>query len=187
MDTQGFLKKYGVTDPEVLDNTPRRVAKYWDEMLDGQGVDIARIPELNKVFYVPTDAMVMTRVDNIFSTCEHHLALMYDGVAVIGYVPIKAADGYRVIGLSKIPRIVKLCSHRLTLQERLTSDIAKVIEEITRSRLVYVTMRMKHACVCARGANANSITATTYMSETLQELDNVRAEFERKAEALLQY
>jgi GTP cyclohydrolase I len=117
--------------------------------------------------------------------CEHHLALMYNGTVYVAYVPAywngkDATEGYRVIGLSKIPRIVDMCSKRLQLQEKLVADIAECISLATGSDQVYVEAILDHGCVSARGVKASGVTETAYMSPALRENLEARHEIQNK-------
>ena len=132
-----------VTRPGLIE-TPRRVAKYWEELLAGEKYTNREIANMfRKDFQVGYDSMVIKECNNIFSTCEHHMALMYNGTVYVAYIPNfwndkDDSEGYRVIGLSKIPRIVDMCSKRLQLQEKLCADIAECIQYSTGSNRVYV-------------------------------------------------
>ena len=168
---------------EGLKETPIRVAKYWRELLEGSlytNKEIAK--QCSKSFEVSYNPMVVEYIDDVYSHCEHHLALMFDGNCIVGYIPIQNTDGtYKVLGLSKLNRIVNLCSKRLQLQEKLASDIAECISLATGSSMVYVNLCMKHGCVSARGAKSRGFTNVTFMTKDLQEKEKVRNEFERKA------
>lgn len=170
-----------------LKETPRRVAGYWEELLEGNQYTNAQIADMfNKDFEVGYDPIVTIYQDNIYSHCEHHLALMFDGSAIIGYIPIQNADKtYKVLGLSKLYRIVDMCSKRLQLQEKLASDIAECISLATGSNSVYVNLNMKHGCVSARGIKASGSTNVTFMTKELRNNSQAREEFEKKASELL--
>lgn len=172
---------------EGLKETPRRIAGYWQELLEGEEYTNAEIAEkYSKNFEVGYDPIVTIYQENIYSHCEHHLALMFDGSAVIGYIPVKNENGtYKVLGLSKLYRIVEMCSKRLQLQEKLASDIAECISLATGSREVYVNLNMKHGCVSARGVKAAGSTNVTFMTEDLRNDKEARNEFERKAAELI--
>ena len=172
---------------EGLVETPRRVAGYWQELLEGNNYTNEEIAKkFNKSFEVGYDPIVTTYQENIYSHCEHHLALMFDGSAIIGYVPLKREDGtYKVLGLSKLYRIVDMCAKRLQLQEKLASDIAQCISLATGSDKVYVNLTMKHGCVSARGIKAQGLTNTTFMTKSLRHDVDVREEFERKATEII--
>lgn len=135
-----------------LKETPRRVTGYWKELLEGENYTNKEIAEkFKKDFIVSQNNLVIKEVKNVYSHCEHHLALMFNGIVYVAYIPIKVENGYKVLGLSKIDRIVDLCSKRLQLQEKLASDIAECIEIATGSNQVYVQILMNHGCVSARG------------------------------------
>lgn len=172
---------------EGLKETPRRVAGYWKELLEGNSYTNKEIAEkYNKSFEVGYDPIVTIYQDNIYSHCEHHLALMFDGSAIIGYMPIKNPDGtFKVLGLSKLYRIVEMCSKRLQLQEKLASDIAECISLATGSDKVYVNLTMKHGCVSARGVKAEGLTNVTFMTKPLRKEKEARDEFERKANEII--
>lgn len=173
-------------DRPGIKETPHRVWGYWHELLEGQFLTNEEIAEkFKKNFEVGYDPIVTMSIDNVFSNCEHHLALMYDGSAIVGYVPTQNKDGtFNVLGLSKIPRIVDMCARRLQLQEKLASDIAEVISLATGSTQVYVNLNMKHGCVSARGVKAQSFTNVTFMTRDLRRNADARREFERKAQEL---
>lgn len=170
-----------------LQETPHRVAGYWEELLEGAEYTNAEIAEMcGKSFEVGYDPIVTIWDENIFSHCEHHLALMYEGYAVVAYIPVKNPDGtYKVLGLSKLYRIIDLCSRRLQLQEKLAADISECISLATGSTRVYVNLNMKHGCVSARGVKAQGSTNVAYMTEELRHNPELRDEFERKASELV--
>ena len=166
---------------EGLKETPRRVAGYWQELLEGENYTNQEIAEkFKKDFIVSCSNLVVKEVKNIYSHCEHHLALMFNGTAYIAYIPVQANGGYKVLGLSKIDRIVDLCSKRLQLQEKLASDIAECIEIATGSNQVYVQLVMNHGCVSARGPKSEGVTDVTYISDDLKKDIEARQEIETK-------
>lgn len=172
---------------EGLRETPRRVAGYWRELLEGSEYTNQEIADMySKSFEVGYDPIVTIYADNVYSHCEHHLALMFDGDIILGYIPVKNKDGtYHVLGLSKLYRIIEMCSKRLQLQEKLACDIAECVSLATGSKEVYVNLNMKHGCVSARGVHSHGCTNVTYMTETLRKNTSAREEFERKATELL--
>lgn len=183
-----LLESFGENlDNPGLKETPRRVAKYWAELLEGNQYTNEEIAnKFNKDFEVGYDPIVTIYQDNIYSHCEHHLALMFDGSAIIGYIPVQNEDKtYKVLGLSKLYRIVDMCSKRLQLQERLASDIAECISLATGSKSVYVNLNMKHGCVSARGIKASGATNVTFMTKELRNNSQAREEFEKKASELI--
>lgn len=167
---------------EGLKETPRRIAGYWQELLEGEEYTNKEIAEkYSKNFEVGYDPIVTIYQENIYSHCEHHLALMFDGSAVIGYIPVKNENGtYKVLGLSKLYRIVEMCSKRLQLQEKLAADIAECISLATGSDEVYVQILMNHGCVSARGPKSQGITDVTFLSDKLKGNKDARMEIETK-------
>lgn len=175
---------------EGLVDTPRRVAKYWAELLEGEDYTNQQIAEMfRKDFNVSYDSMVIKECKDVFSHCAHHLALMYNGTVYVAYIPVywngvDDSEGYRVIGLSKIPRIVDMCSKRLQLQEKLCADIAECIQLATGSESVYVRAVMDHGCVSARGSRSSGVTDVTYITPKLREDVETRKEIEGKVQEL---
>ena len=172
---------------EGLKETPRRVTKYWKELLEGSNYTNEEIAFMNnKCFTVPYDSMVVKEVKDVFSHCEHHLALMYNMKVVIAYIPVKTPEGmYKVLGLSKIPRIVKLCAKRLQLQEKLATDIAECISIACGSKDIYVNIVGDHGCVSARGSNSEGFTDVTCLWGKFKTDSDLRNEVERKINTLL--
>lgn len=141
-----------------------------------------------KDFNVGYDSIVIKEVQNVFSNCEHHCVTM-TGSVYVAYIPEKwdASDpnsGYRVIGLSKIPRIVEMCAHRFQLQEKLNADIAESITFATGADRVYVRSIMHHVCVESRGAKSAGLTDVTYISPKLRQDAEARKEIEGKVQEL---
>lgn len=166
---------------EGLKETPRRVAGYWKELLEGNNYTNEEIAKkYSKKFVVPSDSLVVKEVKNVYSHCEHHLALMFNMKVVVAYIPRKVDDGYEVIGLSKIPRIVNMCAKRLQLQEKLANDIAECISIATGSEDIYVNIVGDHACVSARGAKSDGFTDVTYLGGRFKTNSDLRNEVERK-------
>lgn len=156
------------SDPsrEGLVDTPKRAVKYWKELLSAEkksNNDIAADNDV--VFTVDNDDMVIEKDIEIFSTCEHHLALMYEGRVTIAYIPAMWEDGkYHVIGLSKMARIATECAHRLTLQEKIGADIMECLKKVLGTNDIAVRIQMKHGCMTARGiknSSAYTVTKTT--------------------------
>lgn len=180
---QIFLEAVGENpNREGLKETPRRVAGYWAELLEGMNYTNEQIAhKYGKTFEVHGNPLVVKRVENVFSHCEHHLALMYNMTVTIAYLPVKTGHNtYRVIGLSKIPRIVDMCAKRLQLQEKLAQDIADCIEIATGSGDVYVNIVADHACVSARGAKNEGATDVTMLKGAFIDNAKLRDEVERK-------
>ena len=160
---KGILAALG-DDParEGLVDTPTRVAKMYEEVFEGMNYTNDEIAKMfDKTFEsdmnFETDSrdMVIVKDIDIFSYCEHHLALMYDMKVTVAYIP----NG-KVIGLSKIARICDMVSKRLQLQERIGTDIAYIMEKITDSKDVAVLIEGCHSCMSARGIKKTA--AKTY-------------------------
>ena len=146
-------------DREGLIETPDRVARMYSEIFEGIGYTNDEIAEMfNKTFDAPTNNdMVLVKDIEIFSYCEHHMALMYDMKVSIAYIPRE-----RVIGLSKIARIADMVGKRLQLQEKIGTDIAYIMEKATLSPDIAVIITGKHSCMTARGIkNTPAVTMTT--------------------------
>ncbi|MBQ1192932.1 MAG: GTP cyclohydrolase I FolE [Lachnospiraceae bacterium] len=150
---------------EGLKDTPDRVARMYEEVFEGMNYTNDEIAKMfNKTFEqdmcfdeAGNDLVVVKDID-IFSYCEHHLALMYDMKVTVAYVP----NG-KVIGLSKIARICDMVSKRLQLQERIGSDIADIMSKVTGSSDIAVLIEGCHSCMSARGikkSNAKTYTTT---------------------------
>ena len=168
-------------DREGLRDTPRRVAGYWQELLEGMNYTNEEIAQkYGKKFTVKSCPLVIKEVKNVFSHCEHHLALMYNMRVIVAYLPIAQEEGFQVIGLSKIPRIVELCAKRLQLQEKLAEDISECISLATGSDSVYVNIIADHACVSARGAKSDGITDVTALTGIFLTDKTIREEVENK-------
>lgn len=167
---------------EGLKETPRRVAGYWKELLEGNNYTNEEIAKrFSKEFEVSSNPLVVKEIKNVFSHCEHHLALMYNMKVVVAYLPVKIDQNkYKVIGLSKIPRIVDMCSKRLQLQEKLAEDISECISLATGSKDVYVNIIGDHACVSARGAKSEGFTDVTSLKGQFETNIELRNEVERK-------
>lgn len=137
-------------DREGLRETPQRVAKMYEEVFAGMNYTNTEIAEMfNKTFQEADPDhhdLVLVRDIDVFSYCEHHMALMYDMKVSVGYLP----KG-KVIGLSKIARIADMAARRLQLQERLGRDIAEIISMVTGSEDVAVVISGCHSCMTARG------------------------------------
>ena len=182
--TQMLLEAFGEDiQREGLIDTPRRVAGYWEELLEGSQYTNEQIAQkYSKKFLVDADPLVVKEVKNVYSHCEHHLALMYNMTVIVAYLPVEVGNGkYQVIGLSKIPRMVDLCAKRLQLQEKLANDIAECISLATESKDIYVNIIADHACVSARGAKSDGLTDVTALRGRFTYDSKLRDEVERKA------
>ena len=170
--TQNLLKNIG-EDPERegLLSTPHRVAKSWEYFSEGYLLNIDDIIN-NAVFKEDCSEMVVVRDIEFFSMCEHHL-IPFFGRAHVGYLP----NG-KVIGLSKIPRIVDMFSRRLQLQERLTSQIANTLQNVLVPVGVAVVMEGRHLCMQMRGVEKqNSCASTSAMLGQFRKSAETRSEF----------
>ena len=170
--TKQLLEEIG-EDPsrEGLLKTPSRVAKAWSFFSRGYNQDLDEIIN-NAVFNEDATDMVVVRDVEFFSLCEHHL-IPFFGRAHVAYLP----NG-KVIGLSKIPRIIDMFSRRLQVQERLTRQIAETVKEILDPIGVAVIMEGQHMCMQMRGVEKqNSLTTTSSMLGKFRESDRTRAEF----------
>jgi GTP cyclohydrolase I len=154
-----------------LKNTPERVDRAFRFLTSGYKTDVDTL--VNKaLFDVAYDEMVIVRDIELFSLCEHHL-LPFFGKCHVGYIP----NG-RVIGLSKIPRLVDMYARRLQVQERLTTQIAETINEKIHPRGVAVVIEAQHLCMIMRGVEKqNSIAVTSSMHGVFKENQNTRNEF----------
>ena len=162
----GILEALG-DDPnrEGLQDTPKRVAKMYEEVFAGMNYTNQQIAKMfNKTFeddldFVNQEVVVVKDID-IFSYCEHHLALMYDMKVTVAYIPCN-----KVIGLSKIARIADMAARRLQLQERIGTDIAEIISLVTGSKDIAVIIKGKHSCMSSRGIKkVNSATITSILT-----------------------
>ena len=161
-------------DREGLKDTPDRVARMYDEIFEGMRYTNDEIAEMfNKCFEVDSNDLVIVKDIEVFSHCEHHLALMYNMHCNVGYIP----NG-KVIGLSKIARICDMVSKRLQLQERICSDIAEVIQKVCDTEDVIVVVEGEHSCMTARGIKARGAKTRTSAIRGLFDTDHeLRNEF----------
>ena len=170
--TRNLIETIG-EDPsrEGLLKTPKRVAKSWEYFSEGYRADVNNI--INEaVFHEDCSEMVVVRDIEFFSMCEHHM-IPFFGRAHVGYLP----NG-KLIGLSKIPRIVDMFSRRLQLQERLTSQVANTLEEVLTPIGVAVVMEGRHLCMQMRGVEKqNSYASTSAMLGQFRKSAETRAEF----------
>tara|TARA_B100000965_G_C19472502_1_gene704755 strand:- start:128 stop:694 length:567 start_codon:yes stop_codon:yes gene_type:complete len=170
--TKQLIEEIG-EDPsrEGLLKTPSRVSKAWSFFSRGYNQDLDKIIN-NAVFNEDATDMVVVRDVEFFSLCEHHL-IPFFGRAHVAYLP----NG-KVIGLSKIPRIIDMFSRRLQVQERLTRQIAETVKEILDPIGVAVIMEGQHMCMQMRGVEKqNSLTTTSSMLGKFRESDRTRSEF----------
>ncbi len=139
---------------EGLKNTPKRVARMYTQLLSGYHADPQKIVN-GALFNVTYDEMVIVRDIEFYSLCEHHL-LPFLGRAHVAYMP-----SGKVIGLSKIPRIVDMYSRRLQVQERLTRQIADLLQVLLEPKGVAVVLEGMHLCTMMRGVMKHNARMTT--------------------------
>jgi GTP cyclohydrolase I len=159
------------TQRQGLIRTPQRVAKSWQDLTSGYGVDVDQL--INRALFDESySEMVVVRDISFYSLCEHHL-LPFFGVCHVAYVP----NG-KIIGLSKIPKLVKAFSRRLQVQERLTNEIASIMMNKVSPLGVGVVMEARHMCMEMRGAESlNSPTITSSMQGLFRTDARTRDEF----------
>jgi GTP cyclohydrolase I len=160
---------------EGLRKTPQRVANALTWLTRGRRLDVEEVVG-DAVFEESHANMIMVRDIEMYSLCEHHV-LPFFGKAHVAYIP----DG-RIVGLSKVPRIVEIFARRLQVQERLTEQIAEAIEDALRPRGVGVVIEAYHLCMMMRGVEKqNSRTITSAVRGTFRDDAKTRDEFLRLA------
>lgn len=177
MDRKELIKELLKTvesdvEREGLVDTPKRVDKAFDKIFSGYGKDPH---DLLTIFESENyDEMIIVRNIEFYSTCEHHM-LPFFGRAQIGYIPRG-----KIIGLSKIPRLVEIFARRLQNQERLTTQIADTLMKLLDPKGVAVVIEAKHFCMMARGVEKQMSEVTTSALKGLFKKDQAtRAEFMR--------
>ena len=166
-EMQDLVRRFlEIVDPNPdrpgLIETPKRVVKYWTELLEGQLYSNDEIADMfDKTFMdVQTHDLVIEKNIEIFSHCEHHLALMYDMNVTIAYIPKD-----RVIALSKMARIAEMVGKRLQLQEKIGVDINYIMRRVLKTDDVAVLITGKHGCMTARGIKSrNAVTRTAALN-----------------------
>lgn len=156
---------------EGLRRTPRRVAKAWEFLTSGYQQDVKEV--LNgAVFSEKYNEMVIVKDIDFFSLCEHHMLPFY-GKAHIAYIP-----SGKILGLSKLPRIVEVFCRRLQVQERLTQQIADTLFETLEPDGVAVVIEARHLCMMMRGVEKqNSVATTSAMLGSFRDDERTRNEF----------
>ena len=170
--THDLLKEIG-EDPsrEGLLKTPERVSKAWEYFSQGYRLSLDDIIN-DALFTESSEDMVIVGDIEFFSFCEHHL-LPFFGKAHVGYLP-----NCKIIGLSKIPRIIDMYSRRLQVQERLTHQVAKTLNDVLAPRGVAVVMEGRHMCMQMRGVEKqNSFASTSSMIGQFRKSAETRSEF----------
>lgn len=161
-------------DRPGLVETPKRVAKMFNEVFEGMRYTNEEIAAMyDKCFDEPeAKDLVLMKDINAFSYCEHHIALMYNIKIHVAYIPDK-----KVIGLSKIARIVDMVCKRLQLQERIVTDIADILQRILGTHDVMVVMEGEHSCMTARGIKKpGTVTNSAVVRGLFKESPTLRAE-----------
>ena len=156
---------------QVLMKTPKRVAESWKFLSQGYHQNLDEI--INEaIFDESAKDMIIVKDIEFYSLCEHHLIPFY-GKAHVGYIP----DG-KIIGLSKIPRVIDFYARRLQVQERLTNQIATCIQDLLNPKGVAVVMEGRHFCMLMRGVQKqNSIASTSSMLGAFKDKSTTRNEF----------
>ena len=158
-------------DRNGLKDTPKRAAKAMQFLMQGYGMDIDEVIN-NALFDSDTDEMVIVKNIELYSMCEHHI-LPFIGKCHIAYLPKN-----KVIGLSKIARIVEVFARRLQIQENLTNEIANCILEKTEAAGAAVIIEAQHMCMMMRGVEKqNSVMTTSCMLGTFRKSPSTRNEF----------
>ncbi len=173
-----ILKSVGEDyDRDGLRNTPDRVARMYDEILLGYTVDPVKLLN-NALFDVDYAEMVLVGDIDFWSMCEHHLLPIF-GQAHVAYLPDK-----KVVGLSKIPRVVEAFARRLQIQERMTRQIAELIDDLVEPQGVGVVVQATHLCVAMRGAKKpNAHMRTAFLLGSFLDNEKTRNEFFDSIEA----
>lgn len=154
-----------------LIKTPYRAAKALQFLTQGYTQNVDEIVN-GAIFDEEFDDMVIVRDIEFYSLCEHHI-LPFFGKCHVGYIPNK-----KIVGLSKVPRIIDMLARRLQVQERLTDQIAQVVNELIQPQGIAVVMEAQHMCMMIRGVEKQrSSTITNVMLGTFREKDSTRAEF----------
>jgi len=170
---RGTLEELG-EDPqrEGLVRTPHRVAKSLRFLTSGYQQEVGEV--LNDALFAAegADEMVLVRSIELYSLCEHHM-LPFFGKAHVAYLP-----GDRIVGLSKVARVVDVFARRLQVQERLTVQVAKALEEVLEPKGVGVIIEARHLCMMMRGVQKqNSYTTTSCMLGRFKSDSKTRSEF----------
>ena len=156
-------------DREGLIDTPKRVVKALKEMTSGYSLNPEDV--LTTTFGESYDEMVVIKEYPFVSLCEHHM-LPFAGVAKVGYIPVD-----RVVGLSKLGRLVDCYARRLQIQERLTNDIGEALDKILNPLGSAVVLNATHECMAHRGVNKSAEMVTSYLSGAFRTDSTVRSEF----------
>lgn len=169
----GLLKYLGENpNRQGLAETPRRVIEAWNEWTWGYDREPGDVMKTFEDGAEGVDEIVFVGSIPVYSMCEHHMAPFF-GVAHIGYLP----NG-RIVGLSKLSRLADIFARRLTIQERITNQIANALDEHLKPRAVGVVLRCRHLCMESRGINrAKAITYTSALRGVFRSDQAIRSEF----------
>jgi len=159
------------TSREGLRDTPARVARAWEFLMQGYGTDVDALVK-SAVFTQDTNHMVVVRDIEVYSMCEHHL-LPFFGRCHVGYIPKN-----KVVGVSKLARVVDALARRLQVQERLTQQIARALMEGVEAEGVGVVIEAQHLCMMMRGVEKqNSLMTTSAVMGSFHNSVATRTEF----------
>lgn len=161
----------GKVQPEVLLNTPKRAANAFKILTSGYEKNLSELVN-GALFETHVDEMVVVKDIEFYSLCEHHL-LPFAGICHIGYLP-----NQKVLGLSKVARIIDMFAQRLQIQEQLTNDIANALLEATNAKGIGVIIEAKHFCMMMRGVKKqNSLMKSSVMLGEFKKSPSTRQEF----------
>lgn len=168
-----WVEVYDPTAPrEGIAETPKRVVAAWQEYCAGYRIEAADVLKTFGDGSEHYDQMVFVGAIPFYSLCEHHLAPFF-GIGHIGYIP-----GDRVVGLSKLPRLLDVYARRLQVQERITTQVCRAIDDHLRTRGTGVVLQARHLCMESRGINKpGTITTTSALSGHMKNEDSCKAEF----------
>ena len=172
------LIRWAGDDPgrEGLRDTPARVVRSYRELFAGYDADPKAVLERTFEEVGGYDELVVLRDIPVVSFCEHHM-LPVTGVAHVGYLPTR-----RVVGISKLARVVRGFARRLQIQEKLTADIAQAIDEVLQPKGVGVVIEAVHSCMTIRGVNAPGASlSTSHLTGVIRDDARTRGEFLRLA------
>lgn len=172
---RGLLRFVGENpDRDGLQDTPDRVLRAWEEMTRGYQEEPEAI--LSRDFEAEYDQVILSPFIEFYSTCEHHL-LPFFGVAHVAYLPATGKQS-RVVGLSKLARLVDCFSRRLQIQEQMTTQIADALEQHLKPRGVAVVVQAKHLCMACRGVQKHkAMMVTSAMRGVFRKDTSARQEF----------
>ena len=168
---KNFISEFEDSNREGLINTPKRVSQMYIDLLSGYNLDIEKLLN-NAIFTSENEDMIVVKDIEFFSLCEHHI-IPFFGTAHVAYIP----DG-KIIGLSKIPKLVQSLSKKLQVQENLTSEISKILNKILIPQGVGVVLKGTHLCTMMRGVKSlKSSLITSSMLGSFRKNVNTRQEF----------